>query len=174
HLERMQASSVLALLNERLRNDVMLRIATFGGVQPAALHELTDALNGMLSGQGAKRSKMGGVRTAAEILNFMNSSEEEAVVASLRELGGELAQRIVDEMFVFENLVDVEDSAIQLILKEIETTSLTIALKAAPEELRDKFYRNMSNRAAEMLRDDLEAQGPVRMSKVEEEQKNIV
>ncbi|NYT80991.1 flagellar motor switch protein FliG [Alcaligenaceae bacterium] len=174
HLERMQASSVLALLNERLRNDVMLRIATFGGVQPAALHELTDVLNGMLSGQGAKRSKMGGVRTAAEILNFMNSSEEEAVVASLRELDGDLAQRIVDEMFVFENLVDVEDSAIQLILKEIETTSLTIALKAAPEELRDKFYRNMSNRAAEMLRDDLEAQGPVRMSKVEEEQKNIV
>ncbi|MBB5213374.1 flagellar motor switch protein FliG [Parapusillimonas granuli] len=174
HLERMQASSVLALLNERLRNDVMLRIATFGGVQPAALHELTDVLNGMLSGQGAKRSKMGGVRTAAEILNFMNTSEEEAVVASLRELDSDLAQRIVDEMFVFENLVDVEDSAIQLILKEIETTSLTIALKAAPEELRDKFYRNMSNRAAEMLRDDLEAQGPVRMSKVEEEQKNIV
>ncbi|RTZ47564.1 flagellar motor switch protein FliG [Candidimonas sp. SYP-B2681] len=174
HLERDRSSGVLALLNERLRNDVMLRIATFGGVQPAALNELTDVLNNMLSGQGAKRSKMGGVRTAAEILNFMNSSEEEAVVASLRALDADLAQRIVDEMFVFENLADIEDNAIQLVLKEIDTTSLTIALKGAPEELREKFFKNMSNRAAEMLRDDLEAQGPVRMSKVEEEQKNIV
>jgi flagellar motor switch protein FliG len=128
----------------------------------------------MLSGQGAKRSKMGGVRTAAEILNFMNSTEEDAVVASLRELDPDLAQRIVDEMFVFENLADIEDTAIQLILKEIDTTSLTIALKGAPEELREKFFRNMSNRASEMLRDDLEAQGPVRMSKVEEEQKKIL
>lgn len=174
HLERDRASGVLALLNDRLRNDVMLRIATFGGVQPTALHELTDVLNGMLSGQGAKRSKMGGVRTAAEILNYMSSTEEDAVVASLRELDADLAQRIVDEMFVFDNLVDIEDAAIQLILKEIDTTSLSIALKGAPDELRVKFYRNMSNRAAEMLQDDLDAQGPVRMSKVEEEQKAIL
>ncbi|MYN11658.1 flagellar motor switch protein FliG [Pusillimonas sp. TS35] len=174
HLERDRASAVLAMLNERLRNDVMLRIATFGGVQPAALNELTEVLNDMLSGQGAKRSKMGGVRTAAELLNFMSSNEEEAVVNSLRELDADLAQRIVDEMFVFENLADIEDNAIQLILKEVDTTQLTIALKGAPDELRDKFFRNMSNRAAEMLRDDLEAQGPVRMSKVEEEQKRIV
>ncbi|NYT65035.1 flagellar motor switch protein FliG [Alcaligenaceae bacterium] len=174
HLERDRASDILALLNDRLRNDVMLRIATFGGVQPAALHELTDVLNDMLSGQGAKRSKMGGIRTAAEILNFMSSTDEDAVVSSLRELDADLAQRIVDEMFVFENLADIEDTAIQLILKEIDTTSLTIALKGAPEELRDKFFKNMSNRAAEMLRDDLDAQGPVRMSKVETEQKAIL
>jgi flagellar motor switch protein FliG len=174
HLERDRASDVLALLPERLRNDVMLRIATFGGVQPQALQELTEVLNNVLSGQGAKRSKMGGVRAAAEILNYMSSVEEESVVASLRELDGDLAQRIVDEMFVFENLADVEDTAIQLILKEIDTSQLTIALKGAPEELRDKFFRNMSNRAAEMLRDDLEAQGPIRMSRVEEEQKNIL
>ena len=174
HLERDRSSAVLALLNERLRNDVMLRIATFGGVQPAALHELTDVLNGMLSGQGAKRSKMGGVRTAAEILNFMNSAEEDAVVSSLRELDADLAQRIVDEMFVFENLAQIEDTAIQMILKEIDTASLTIAMKGAPDEVREKFFKNMSNRAAEMLRDDLDSQGPVRMSKVEEEQKNIV
>lgn len=174
HLERDRASGVLALLPERLRNDVMLRIATFGGVQPAALHELTEVLNDMLSGQGAKRSKMGGVRTAAEILNFMSSAEEEAVVANLRELDPDLAQRIVDEMFVFENLVDIEDRAIQLILKEIDTGALTIALKGAPEPLRDKFFRNMSTRAAQLLREDLEAQGPIRMSKVEQEQKNIL
>jgi flagellar motor switch protein FliG len=174
HLERDRASAVLAMLNERLRHDVMMRIATFGGVQPAALHELTDVLNDVLSGQGAKRSKMGGIRTAAEILKFMNTAEEEAVVASLREIDADLAQRIVDEMFVFENLADVENTAIQLILKEIDTNSLTIALKGATDELREKFFKNMSNRAAEILRDDLEAQGPVRMSRVEQEQKAIL
>src|SRR5690606_23400620 len=174
HLERDRAAAVLAMLNERLRNDVVLRIATFGGVQPAALHELTDVLNDMLSGQGAKRSKMGGVRTAAEILNMMSSSEEDEVVAGLREIDADLAERIVDETFVFENLADIEDSAIQLILKEIETDMLTVALKGAPEELREKFLRNMSNRAAQMLREDLEAQGPIRMSRVEEAQKNIL
>jgi flagellar motor switch protein FliG len=174
HLERDRASGVLELLDDRLRNDVMLRIATFGGVQPDALQELTSVLNEALSGQGAKRSKMGGVRTAAEILNFMSTTEEEELVSSLRDIDPDLAQRIIDEMFVFENLVDVEDSAIQAILKEIDTNALTIALKGAAEELREKFFRNMSNRAAEMLREDLEAQGPIRMSRVEEEQKNIL
>lgn len=174
HLERDRASAILALLNERIRNDVMMRIATFGGVQPSALHELTEVLNEVLSGQGAKRSKMGGVRTAAEILNFMNTAEEEAVVSSLREIDADLAQRIIDEMFVFDNLIDVEDAAIQLILKEIDTASLTIALKGASEELCAKFFKNMSNRAAEILRDDLDAQGPVRMSRVEAEQKAIL
>ena len=174
HLERDKAAGVLAMLTERLRNDVMLRIATFGGVQPAALSELTDVLNSMLAGQSAKRSKMGGVRTAAEILNMMNSTQEEAVVNSLRERDADLAQKIVDEMFTFENLIDVEDRGIQLILKEIDNEVLMIALKGAPEEMRDKFLRNMSSRAAEMLREDLDAQGPVRMSKVEAEQKKII
>ena len=174
HLERDRASGVLELMDDRLRNDVMLRIATFGGVQPDALQELTSVLNEALSGQGAKRSKMGGVRTAAEILNFMSSTEEEELVSNLRQIDPDLAQRIIDEMFVFDNLVDVEDTAIQAILKEIDTNALTIALKGATDELREKFFRNMSNRAAEMLREDLDAQGPVRMSRVEEEQKNIL
>ncbi|TAL79823.1 MAG: flagellar motor switch protein FliG [Burkholderiaceae bacterium] len=174
HLERDRASAILTLLNERLRNDVMLRIATFGGVQPAALHELTEVLNGMLSGQGTKRSKMGGVHAAAELLNFMNTADEEAAIASLRELDADLAQRIVDEMFVFENMIDLEDFAIQLVLKETNTDSLMIALKGSAEELREKFLKNMSNRAAEMLREDIDAQGPVRVSRVEEEQKKIL
>ena len=174
HLERDRASGVLALLNQRLRNDVLLRIATFGGVQPAALHELTEVLNDMLSGQGAKRSKMGGVRTAAEILNFMSSGDEDEAVSNLREVDPDLAQRIVDEMFVFENLADLEDASIQLVLKEVDTDTLAIALKGAHEGLREKFLSNMSNRAASMLRDDLEAQGPIRMSRVEEAQKDIL
>lgn len=174
HLERDRASAVLELLNERIRNDVILRVATFGGVQPAALQELTEVLNNVLSGQGIKRSKMGGVRTAAEIINYMSSAEEDAVVSALRDMDADLAARIVEEMFVFENLVDIEDTAIQLILREIDIASLTIALKGAPQELCDKFTKNMSKRAADMLLEDLEAQGPLRMSKVEAEQKTIL
>ena len=105
---------------------------------------------------------------------MMNSTEEETVVASLRERDADLAQKIIDEMFVFDNLLDVEDRAIQLILKEIDNDTLMVALKGAQEELRAKFLRNMSSRAAEMLREDLEAQGPIRMSKVEAEQKKIL
>jgi len=174
HLERARASEVIALLPERLRNDVILRIATFGGVQPAALGELTEVLNDALSGQSVKRSKMGGVRTAAEILNLMSHAEEEHIITNLRDVDADLTQRIVDEMFVFEHLIQLEDRAIQLILKEVDTASLTIALKGAPDELRDKVFKNMSNRAAELLRDEIDMQGPVRMSKVEQEQKAIL
>ncbi len=174
HLERDRAAEVLALLNERLRNDVVMRIATFGGVQPAALHELTDVLNELFAGQGAKRSRMGGVRTAAEIINMMASTHEDAVIASLRERDADLTQKIVDEMFVFENLGDLEDRGIQLLLKEIENETLVIALKGVAEPIREKFLRNMSTRAAEMLREDLESMGPVRISQVEAEQKKIL
>lgn len=174
HLERDRAADILMQLPERLRDDVVLRIATFGGVQPNALHELTEVLNNMLSGQGAKRSKMGGTRTAAEILNYLSASDEEAIVNSLRNTDGDLTARIVEEMFVFDNMADLEDTAIQLVLKDIETSTLTIALKGAADDLREKFFRNMSNRAADMLREDIDAQGPVRISKVEEAQKSIV
>ncbi|EFE3180002.1 flagellar motor switch protein FliG [Escherichia coli] len=147
HLKRAQAADILALFDERLRHDVMLRIATFGGVQPAALAELTEVLNGLLDGQNLKRSKMGGVRTAAEI---------------------------IDEMFLFENLVDVDDRSIQRLLQEVDSESLLIALKGAEQPLREKFLRNMSQRAADILRDDLANRGPVRLSQVENEQKAIL
>ncbi|RLM27225.1 flagellar motor switch protein FliG [Brenneria alni] len=174
HLKRSQAADILALFDERLRNDVMLRIATFGGVQPSALAELTEVLNGLLDGQNLKRSKMGGVRTAAEIINLMKTQQEEAVIEAVREFDGELAQKIIDEMFLFENLVDVDDRSIQRLLQEVESESLLLALKGAEEPLREKFLRNMSQRAAEILRDDLTTRGPVRMSQVETEQKAIL
>ncbi|AGS63207.1 flagellar motor switch protein FliG [Salmonella enterica subsp. enterica serovar Pullorum str. S06004] len=160
--------------HERLRHDVMLRIATFGGVQPAALAELTEVLNGLLDGQNLKRSKMGGVRTAAEIINLMKTQQEEAVITAVREFDGELAQKIIDEMFLFENLVDVDDRSIQRLLQEVDSESLLIALKGAEPPLREKFLRNMSQRAADILRDDLANRGPVRLSQVENEQKAIL
>nr|WP_297457473.1 flagellar motor switch protein FliG [uncultured Halomonas sp.] len=174
HLERHQAADVLELFDDKLRNDVVLRIATFSGVQPAALQELTEVLGGMLDGQNLKRSKMGGVRTAAEILNLMNSSQEEAVIETVRAHNEDLAQKIIDEMFLFENLIDIDDRGIQLILKEIDTNSLVVALKGAPDALLEKFMANMSQRAAQLLQEDLEARGPIRVSQVENEQKAIL
>lgn len=174
HLERARAAEALALLPERLRHDVVMRIATFGGVQPAALTELTDVLNEVFSGQGTKRSRLGGVRTAAEIVNMMSSQIEESVISNLRERDPDLTQRVIDEMFVFENLADLEDRSIQLLLKEVENETLLLALKGATEPLRVRFLRNMSTRAADLLREDLDAMGPVRLSVVETEQKKVL
>jgi len=175
HLERDQASEILSHFVERLRNDVLLRIATLDGIQPSALKELNDVLTGLLAGsQNLKKAAMGGVRAAAEILNFMATSQEASVISSVRDYDPDLAQKIQDEMFVFENLLDLDDRSIQLLLREIQSDSLIVALKGTSEELREKIFKNMSQRAAEMLRDDLEAKGPVRLSEVEAEQKEIL
>ena len=174
HLDRAKAASVLEQLPERVRHDAVIRVATFGGVQPAALKELTDVLNDMLSGEGVKRSRLGGIRAAAEIVNLMSSTLEESVIKHVRGQDEVLAQKMVDEMFLFENLLGLEDKGIQLLLKEVESETLIIALKGAAQELRDKFLKNMSARAAEMLREDIEIRGPVRVSQVEAEQKNIL
>jgi flagellar motor switch protein FliG len=174
HMDRTKAAEVLEKLPERVRHDAVLRVATFGGVQPAALKELTDVLNEMLSGEGTKRSRLGGVRVAAEIVNMMSSTQEESVIKHVREHDEALAQKMIDEMFLFENLLGLEDRSIQLVLKEVESESLIVALKGAPQELRDKFLKNMSQRAAETLREDIEMRGPVRVSQVEAEQKSIL
>jgi flagellar motor switch protein FliG len=174
HLDRDKAADVLEQLPERVRHDAVLRVATFGGVQPAALKELTDVLTDMLSGEGVKRSRLGGIRAAAEIVNMMGSQQEESVIKHVREHDEALAQKMIDEMFLFENLLELEDRSVQLLLKEVESESLIIALKGAPLELREKFLKNMSQRAAEMLREDIEMRGPVRVSQVETEQKGIL
>jgi flagellar motor switch protein FliG len=175
HLEKDHASDILGCFTERLRNDVVLRIATLEGIQPEALKELNDVMLRLLSGSAnIKTSAMGGVHTVAEILNFMGSANETAVLDSIREYDPDLAQRILDEMFVFENLLDLDDRAVQLLLREIQSDSLILAMKGASESLREKIFKNMSQRAAEMLREDLESRGPVRLSEVENEQKEIL
>lgn len=174
HLERAQAAEVLLHFDEQLRNDVVLRVTTFSGVQPAALQELTEVLGSLLDGQNLKRSKMGGVQTTAEILNLMNSAQEESVMQSVRAHDESLAQKILDEMFVFEDLASADDRTIQRVLQDVDQNSLVIALKGAPEELLTRFTSNMANRAAEMLREDMEMRGPVRVSQVESERKDIL
>lgn len=175
HLEQDQAAEVLSHFVERLRNDALLRIATLEGVQPSALRELNEVLTQLLSGSDKiKKSAMGGIQTAAEILNMMGGVVETSALAAIREYDPELAQKIQDKMFVFDNLLDLDDRGIQLLLREVQSDSLIIALKGTNPELKEKIFRNMSQRAAEMLRDDLEAKGPVRLSEVEAEQREIL
>jgi len=121
-----------------------------------------------------KQSARGGVETAAEIMNNLGATVEAAITAHLREVDPDLAQKIQDKMFVFDNLMDLDDRGIQLLLREVQSETLVVALKGTTEALREKVFKNMSQRAAEMLRDDLEAKGPVRLSEVEAEQREIL
>lgn len=175
HLERDHASEILQLLPERLRNDVVMRIATLEGVQPLAMRELNEVLTKLLAGgEHTKKGALGGVKAAADILNYMGGAVETSVLASIREHDSELAQKIQDQMFTFDNILDLDDRSIQLLLREVQSESLIIALKGASQEMREKIFKNMSSRAAEALKEDLEAKGPVRLSEVEAEQKEIL
>ena len=175
HLDRDQAREILGFFTDRLRNDVLLRIATLDGIQPAALRELNDVLTTLLAGaNNIKKSPMGGIRTAAEILNFMPAALETTVIEGVKAHDPDLAQKILDQMFVFDNLLEVDDRGIQLLLREIQSESLIVALKGVAEALREKIFKNMSQRAAETLKEDLEAKGPVRVSEVEAAQKEIL
>lgn len=175
HLEADHACEILNQFTERLRNDVLLRIATLNGVQPSALRELNDVLSKLLSGGGAtKKQSMGGTRVAADILNYMGGDHESSAMEYLKSYDPDMAQKIMDEMFVFENILEIEDRGIQLILREVQSDSLIVALKGANEELREKIFKNMSQRAAEMMREDLDSKGPVRLSEVEAQQREIL
>lgn len=175
HLEPDQASDVLRNFTERTRNDVMFRIATLEGVQPAALRDLNEVLTQLLAGgDRVKKGTLGGVDVAADILNFMGAQFETSITDYIRESDADLAQKIQDKMFVFENLLDLDDRGIQLLLREVQSETLVVALKGTSDPLKEKIFKNMSSRASEMLREDLESKGPVRLSEVEAEQKEIL
>ncbi|MDT8999349.1 flagellar motor switch protein FliG [Paucibacter sp. APW11] len=175
HLDFDQTSSVLKLFTERQRNEVLIRIATLDGIQPMALKDLNEVMSQILAGgDRMKKSSLGGVKTAAEIINMMGSSVEASVLDYIREADGDLAQKIMDNMFTFDDLEKIDDKGIQSVLKEVQSESLVVALKGAGPELREKIFRNMSTRAAETLREDLDSRGPVRLSEVEGEQKEIL
>jgi flagellar motor switch protein FliG len=175
HLDFDQASSVLKMCTERHRNEVLVRIATLDGIQPAALKDLNEVMSRVLAGgDRARKSSLGGVKPAAEIINMMGGSIETSVLDYIREADSDLAQKIMDNMFTFDDLEKLEDKAFQTVLKEVQSESLVIALKGATQEIRDKVFRNMSTRAAETLREDLDSRGPVRVSEVENEQKELL
>jgi flagellar motor switch protein FliG len=175
HLEFDQAADVLKQFGERQRNEVMVRIATLDGIQPAALKDLNDVMSKVLAGgDRMKKSNLGGVKAAAEILNMLGSSVETSVLDFVREADNDLAQKIMDNMFTFDDLDKIDDKGIQALMKEVQSESLVIALKGATPSLRDKIFKNMSTRAAETLKEDLESRGPVRLSEVEAEQKEML
>jgi flagellar motor switch protein FliG len=175
HLERDQAGEVLTRLSARVRADVILRVATLDGIQPNALRELNEVLSRVLAGADKlKKAALGGPKIAAEMLNGLGTSLETEVLASVRETDEELAQSIQDQMFTFDDMIKLEDRAIQTVLREVASEGLVIALKGATAEVREKILKNMSQRAAEALREDLESRGPVRVSDVEAQQKEVL
>ncbi len=175
HLEFDQVADVLKGLPERTRNEVMVRVATLDGIQPSALKDLNEVLSKVLAGgDRMRKANLGGVKSAAEIINMMGSAIETSVLDYIREADGDLAQKIMDNMFTFDDVVKIDDKGIQSLLKEVQSESLIIALKGSTPEMRDKVFRNMSSRAAETLKEDLESRGPVRLSDVEAEQKEML
>ncbi|HHH38312.1 MAG TPA: flagellar motor switch protein FliG [Sedimenticola sp.] len=174
-LDADQAAEVLSQFPERVQPDIIMRIATLDGIQPAALQELDAILEKQFSGQtNVKSSSLGGIKSAANILNLIEGTLESQIMEQVGATDQDLAQEIQDNMFVFDNLIDVDDRGIQTLLREVASDQLLLALRGAEDELKEKIFRNMSKRAAEMLRDDLEAAAPARLSDVEMAQKEIL
>lgn len=175
YLEPDQSAEILALFPDRDRVDILMRIASLESIQPAAMNELNDILEKQFTGKdNMMSSHVGGKKTAANILNFMDSSMEGETMDSIKELDSDMGQSIQDLMFVFDNLNEIDDRGVQTILREVSSETLVLALKGADDMLKEKIFKNMSKRASEMLRDDLEAKGPVRLSEVETAQKEIL
>ena len=176
YLEADQAAEVLGQLAENTRAEIIMRIATLDGVHPTALDELDQVLEKQFSGNsGGKTSGgFGGPKAAAGILNLVGTAQESSLMTQIAKVDEALSQKLQDLMFVFEDLNEVDDRGMQELLREVPGDKLIIALKAADEKLKEKFFKNMSERAAQMMKDDLEAKGPVRLSEVEAAQKEIL
>ena len=175
YLDPDQAGQVLGHFDHKVRLDIILRVSSLNTVQPAALKELNTILEKQFSGNSnASRTTLGGIKRAADIMNFLDSSVEGQLMDSIREIDDTLSGQIEDLMFVFNNLSDVDDRGIQALLREVSSDVLVLALKGSDEGVKEKIFKNMSKRASELLRDDLEAKGPVRVSDVETAQKEIL
>ncbi|GAB2190746.1 flagellar motor switch protein FliG [Sessilibacter sp. MAH2] len=175
YLDADQSAEILSYFKENVRMDIMMRVAALDTVQPSALQELNNILEKQFSGSAGSQTKtMGGVKVAAEIVNNLDSSMANELLESITEVDEDLGTQIQDLMFVFDNLVDVDDKGIQSLLREVSSDILIIALKGADDVLKEKIFNNMSKRAAELLRDDLDAKGPVKLSEVENAQKEIL
>lgn len=171
YLDADLAAKVLAELPQWLQAEVLLRVSQLDGVQPAALGKLDEMIEKQIASKGTSVSaKLGGTKSAAAILNFMPASTME----ELRRADEEMAQTLQDLMFVFEDMLKVDDKGVQTLLREVDSARLVIAMKGADQALQQHFLKNMSQRAAEMLKDDMESRGPVKLSEVEAAQKEIL
>ena len=173
HLEPTQAAEVLAKLPENLKIDVSLRIASLDQISPAILVDLEDVLQSQLQSY-TRGKKIGGIRTVSEILNQMDRASEDLILKNIEEKDQILADEIRKLMFTFDDLISIDDKGIQMVLKEITTDDLSLALKMAVDELKAKIFKNMSQRAVQILKEEIEAKGAVKVSDVEKAQMNIV
>lgn len=175
YLDSDQSAEVLSYFSEKVRLDIMMRVASLDTVQPSALQELNDILEKQFSGNSASQTKaMGGYKVAAEIMNNLDGSIEAELMEGIKEIDEDMGNQIQDLMFVFDNLKEVDDRGIQALLREVSSDVLVVALKGADDELKEKIFKNMSKRAAELLRDDLETKPPMRLADVEAAQKEIL
>ncbi|MEZ5499514.1 MAG: flagellar motor switch protein FliG [Steroidobacteraceae bacterium] len=175
YLDSDHSAEILNGLQETTRADVITRIATLDGVHPSALSELDQVLERQFSGSNAtKSSGFGGPKVAADILNLVGAASEGKIIEAITQVDEQLAQKLQDLMFVFTDLVSIDDRGMQELLREVPGDKLVLALKGADEDVKQKFFKNMSERAAGMLKDDLESKGPVKLSEVEGAQKEIL
>jgi len=174
-LSREQAGQVLDLLPEDLRSDIIMRIVQLDKLHPAALADLNEVIQELFENNATiELSGLGGVQVAAEILNGVSKDSEELILDAIEAADGEIVEKIKEGMFIFENLLNVSDRDTQTMLRDLSNDDLIIGLKGASEELQAKIFRNMSSRAADLLRDDLDAKGPVKLSDVQESQRAIL
>jgi flagellar motor switch protein FliG len=175
YLDADQSAEILANFDEKARLDIIMRVASLEAVQPAALQELNDILERQFTGKaGTQNQAMGGVKVAAGIVNLVDSNIANDLLEQIKETDEDMGVKIQDLMFVFDNLVEVDDRGIQSLMREVSTDLLIVALKGADTAVQEKIFKNMSKRAAELLRDDLEAKGPIKVSEVENAQKEIL
>ncbi|MCZ7584247.1 MAG: hypothetical protein M5R36_13425 [Deltaproteobacteria bacterium] len=175
HLSASQTSDIIMRLSEDLQYEVIVRIARMDQVIPGTMEDVVDSLlKDISSYHTGSAESTGGVKPAAEIINSMKRSDSNEIMRRIEDEDPELAEEIGQHMFVFEDLLNVDDKGVQAILKEVGNDDLVIALKLASDEVKEKIFKNISSRAAEMIREDMDARGPVRVSDVEKAQNIII
>lgn len=175
YLEPEQSADVLGNLPAHIRSDVVLRVATLDGIQPVALQELDLIMERQFSSNSAARTAvLGGLKVAANIINCLKPNVESALMEELSKADEGVAAKIQDLLFVFDNLIEVDDRGMQELLRQVPSDQLLLAMKAAEDVLKEKIFKNMSQRAAETLREDLASRGPVKLAEVEAAQKEIL
>jgi flagellar motor switch protein FliG len=161
-------------MQAEMQTDILIRISSLTNVNAAIVDEVREVLRGQIRGGDLQEEEIGGPKSAADILNFIDRNSEERIITEIEETFPDIAERIRALMFTFEDIKKIDDKGVQTVLKDVPREQLVLALKTATPELRDLLYRNVSQRAAEMIREDLEALGPVKLKDVEKAQQAIV
>ncbi len=175
HLDPEKSAEILSALNEDLQTEIIVRLATMSQTTPEIIEQIESVIKDKLAGTlNTNLSALGGAKAVAEVLNFVDRGTEKTIIETLEDREQELAEEIKKLMFVFEDIIHVEDRSMQKVLKEIDTNDISIALKASSEDVKNKIFNNISSRAAQMIREELEFMGPTRLKVVEESQQKIV